>query len=563
MGIACGPLLRGAAVAAATGLMMTGAAAAAAIEPAAADASGPARAATALDASGPAAAARTGSAPRLAAAGGSQVTPIPEDPFASSVTPFLGAPAAAAPVSAGPAVWQNPFMAPNGSSELHNDAYQSDNNTATGPLGQRPAVTSAGYDQECASTTFDSQGRLLSVCVGAVRPTLRLLDPHTLATLASFDLPPRSASSLSSPFTSFGGGGYFYLDHHDQAVIPANDGHIDVIGEAGTAAQPELTLLRSYDVTSYAASSPILSALPDSSGRLWFVTGSGVVGTVDTASGAVRAAQLPSGETIGNSFAVDETGGVFIVSDHALYRFDAGPDGQPVSTWRQPYDSGTRQKPGQSEYGSGTTPTIVRSGGHNYVAITDNADPRMHVLVYRADKSGPGPSPVCEIPVFQSGQSDTDNSLIAFGDSLIVENNYGYTGPEQPGTDPLRPTPTTTPGLTRIDVSYATGGCHQAWANNTVRIPSSVSKSSTAAGLVYVYSHPAANEVQYSGPHPQAEDPWYLTAIDIRTGRQVWSRLTGVGFGYDNNYAPITVGPDGSAYVGVLGGLLAVHDGPG
>src|SRR5262249_55244079 len=28
-----------------------------------------------------------------------------------------------------------------------------------------------------------------------------------------------------------------------------------------------------------------------------------------------------------------------------------------------------------------------------------------------------------------------------------------------------------------------------------------------------------------------------------------------------NNYAPVTIGPDGTAYVGVLGGLVAVRDG--
>jgi hypothetical protein len=33
-----------------------------------------------------------------------------------------------------------------------------------------------------------------------------------------------------------------------------------------------------------------------------------------------------------------------------------------------------------------------------------------------------------------------------------------------------------------------------------------------------------------------------------------------VGLGYNNNYAPITLGPDGTAYVGVLGGILAVRD---
>ena len=45
-----------------------------------------------------------------------------------------------------------------------------------------------------------------------------------------------------------------------------------------------------------------------------------------------------------------------------------------------------------------------------------------------------------------------------------------------------------------------------------------------------------------------------------RTGRRAWSVLTGVGLGHNNNYAPITFGPDGTAYVGVLGGLVTVRD---
>jgi len=38
----------------------------------------------------------------------------------------------------------------------------------------------------------------------------------------------------------------------------------------------------------------------------------------------------------------------------------------------------------------------------------------------------------------------------------------------------------------------------------------------------------------------------------------VWSILTGVGLGYDNNYAPITLGPARTAHIGALGGLVSV-----
>jgi outer membrane protein assembly factor BamB len=488
--------------------------------------------------------------------------PIPQDPSADAVAPFLGAPRPARPIPGARFAPRHPYMAANDRSNLHDDAYQSDAGRTPGPLGFDPQVTSTLYTQECASVTFDRQGRILTVCVGLATVDLRLLDPRTLDLLADFPLGPRPVSSVNSPFTAFGGGGYFYLDNHDRVVVPTSDGHIDVISETDGPLGPGLGLVRSYDVSSHVGNSVILSVLPDWSGRLWFVTGSGVVGVVDPRTGKAQSRQLP-GETIGNSFAVDETGGVFVVSDRALYRFDATAKGAPGITWRKPYDGGTRQKPGQSQRGSGTTPTLVRRDGRHYVTITDNADPRMHVLVFRADRRGPGRRPLCSAPVFAPNKGSTDNSLIAVGNAIIVENNYGYTGPqERPPSSTSRGTPTTEPGVTRIDVDYTHGRCRVAWANKRVRVPTSVSKVSSATGLVYVYEHPAADEVRYrAGQEPDSpEDPWYLTALDVRTGKRVWSVLTGVGLGYNNNYAPITFGPDGTAYIGTLGGLVAVRD---
>jgi hypothetical protein len=75
-----------------------------------------------------------------------------------------------------------------------------------------------------------------------------------------------------------------------------------------------------------------------------------------------------------------------------------------------------------------------------------------------------------------------------------------------------------------------------------------VPKLSLGNGLVYTYTKP---------PSGAGEDPWYFTALDFRTGQTVYRRLAGGGQAYNNNYAPVTVGPDGTAYVGVLGGLVA------
>ena len=102
----------------------------------------------------------------------------------------------------------------------------------------------------------------------------------------------------------------------------------------------------------------------------------------------------------------------------AMYRLQAGPDGPPEIVWRTAYDAGTRQKPGQTSRATGTTPTLFGDA----VAITDNADPQMHVVVFdRADGRER-----CRAPVFSPTASATENSLIAIDGMLVVENNYGY-----------------------------------------------------------------------------------------------------------------------------------------
>jgi hypothetical protein len=72
---------------------------------------------------------------------------------------------------------------------------------------------------------------------------------------------------------------------------------------------------------------------------------------------------------------------------------------------------------------------------------------------------------------------------------------------------------------------------------------------------VYTYTKPA-DPIMH-------RDSWYLTAIDFATGVTRWSQLAGTGFYYNNNYAPVSIGPQRKiAYVGVLGGLMSLRDVP-
>ena len=260
----------------------------------------------------------------------------------------------------------------------------------------------------------------------------------------------------------------------------------------------------------------IVSVLPAWTGELVFVTERGLVGAIQPGSGRTRVLRL--GETITNSFAVDETGGIYVVTTRALYRLDLVGE-RPRVTWRQKYPNVGVTKPGQTSPGSGTTPTLMND---KWVAITDNADP-MNVVVYRRGADVDGRRKVCSVPVFKKGASATDNSLIAAGRALVVTNNYGYSGPVQTILGSI-----TAPGIERVDINPDGSGCHKVWRNRSERSPSAVAKLSLANGLVYAVTRDRKGLV----------DSWYLTALDFRTGDVVFEQRYGTGFGHNVNYAP-------------------------
>lgn len=496
----------------------------------------------------------------LAAAGPARgALPIPS---LLPVTPaYVGHPATAKPIRGTGPIPHNPFMAPNGASEIHDDAWQTDAYTYAGPLGRSPVTLSAAFlpERDCGTIAFDSRGRLVAVCVGITGPQLYMLDPRTLDTLATFGLPLRQ-SLPDNLFQDFTGGGYFYLDDHDRVVTSTTTHHIEVIAESANGSG--FQLVRDYDLThALSTGQNITSALPDSTGRLWFIAKSdGVVGTLDLASGAIHVMRLGHGAVgeIENSFAVGTAGDVYVATNRELYRFAAGPDGAPRIVWQVTYPNSFEHKPGQVDDGTGTTPTVMAGG---YVSITDNADP-MDIVVYRTARhpsrtmlTGRGhrrrrrrialPREVCRVPIFGKGAGADENSLIVAGRAMIAENNYGYSSPLAVMLGGL-----TDPGFVRVDINRDGLGCHEVWTSTSERAPTVVSKLSLATGLIYTYTK-----------EPGLTDPWYWTAIDFRTGRTVWRQAAGSGLGFNNNYAGIAISPSGAAYLGALGGVVALHDG--
>ena len=540
-------------------------------------------------------------------------TPVPSAQVPG--TPVL-VPPPAPPPSANWEAKQHPFMATNPRATIHNNGYMTDAYASGGPplSKAQPTPIYKSLDGLCATHVFDadSGGNLLTVCIGTTLTSLRsrtmhALDPATLKVRKSIALPAAPGSPKS-----FSGGGYFYLDNNltpPRSIIAASDRCIHEIGydaststfkefaevakegvaipslPPGTLHGDKAATVGGYNIGEALGSAgnqcnatpsdekgKIASVMPDSKGNYWAITEGDseqpaqvVVARVGPDSQGKRTLQsvhkmdlsptdTRSGATavehIVNSLATDNEGGIYIVSDYAMYRFDADGSNAPVVTWRATYDrclggSCTTPKPGQASIGSGTTPTLVSD---QFVAIADGATP-MKVVVFRREKTLPtGAKRLhCTAEALPGvANTATENSLVANGPDLYVENNYGYVDVNSTKGDL-----TTEPGIGRVTMK-SNGVCSSETINKTYGAPSVVAKLSKANNLLYSY-------VKKGGDKPG----WSFVGFDLRQGTATYGSpvidwFIGTGDKYNNNFAPVTIGPSGKTYVGLNTGIVLV-----
>ncbi|HEX3005447.1 MAG TPA: hypothetical protein VHO27_14630 [Angustibacter sp.] len=384
--------------------------------------------------------------------------------------------------------------------------------TMEGPTGESPRVTTKGYGlDDCRRLEVGAHDRLVTVCGSDDRPVLRLVDSGSLRRLATKDLPARGGCPAA-----------FDLDADGRVVVAGRD-RLLVVGTADAEGDPDLTTEATVGLG--LGDDDCVAGLAVQGRHTWVVSREGTVGVVTGEK--VRTVDLD--DIVDRPLAVDDVG-AYVAGADALHRLVLdGPE--PRLAWSSAYDGGGER---------GAAPVPMDGG---LVAVADNRDPRLQVVVHRADTG----DVVCRTEVFDDDAGAVDGGLVAAGGSVVVQNAHGYTGPL--ATVLGR---TTDRGIARVDVldDGADGECRVAWTTD-MDAPSGMPAVSVRDGIVYAY----VKRHSWLGV-----DAWYLAALDLGTGRLLWAERTGLGVLRDNHGGQVTLGPGRSAYVPVLGGLVRVRD---
>ena len=397
----------------------------------------------------------------------------------------------------------------------------------------------------CGSLTFHSRGYIVSVCPSLVAPPqVRVIDPSTLELLATYDMPNAPDPPGTKAYQNFAGGGYFFLDGRDRVWSATKTSHLFVLQVAPDGRS--ITKLRDYDLTSVLAPDErISSALPDFKGRIWFVSkknGKVAHPQPEDGAGSARSGSARTSRTRSRS-----TGAASTSSRASACTASAPGTESPWCSGRRRYRNTGIVKPGQADAGSGTTPTIMKGG---YVAITDNADP-MNVVVYRkAVRLRPGQHRVvCRVPVFDNGRgrhrelADHQRPLAVRGEQLRL------------------------PGPVRAELGRADHAGLRARRREPERhrLPEGLDEHDRAGAD----RGPEAVDPDRPDLHLHARPRGHARFASPGSGRRsapapaatVYKVYAGNGLGFNNNYAGLAIGPTGTAYLGVTGGMIALRDG--
>lgn len=492
--------------------------------------------------------------------------PIPDTQPAVDAPLFLGQNTFANPLAKSTAV--TPSLG-----TVRADSANSAVSDGPGPVGKSP-VTGSAEDAALFPLLWDHRGGLTAGCQAQLAPgiakaCLAAVDPVTLIVKGRW-LPPEQDLIVAGAA----------IDDQRRVVVPTIQGHVFVVQRGDDDQVPPLRVLRDIDVSaSLAPAEVLLATTEDADGNIWFTTGAAAGGGGATATSTTAGYVTPGGQVVTANFAqqIVETGMAVAQSDVFVVTAPAGPPAQAAATgslydltatngqvqtvWQERYDAGVGRKPGGFTRGAGSAVVVL---GDSYLAITDNADPQAHLLVYQRGvvttgvARGTEPRLLCQVALFDPGSSAVVAAPIGYSSdgtvSVIVAN--GYRAPPvvtNPAADnsPANNMNGMAPGLTRVDVAADGSGCTSVWTA-PLRIKAGPVLS-TVTGLVYGYSQDEARA-------DAGSYVWYFVAVDYRSGRVMWRQRAGAGGTKNDNFLPTSLGPNRTLYQAMPLGVTWMRD---
>jgi len=484
---------------------------------------------------------------------------------------------------------KHPRMSPH-SNSLHDDCRASDVSEWAGPSSGDPVIhyfkNEASFAGMCPAFAFDAHERMLTISFSRGKAHLMAFEPRNLELLDVAPLPGRQVKigdvllhGLGGIFKDTSGGAYFFVDRQGTVVVPTVRDEIWIVGRNAAGGFGQTQILPVNSALSQRANDDKLTAClpdwePDAQGEdyYWFTTREGVVGLASRGKNKVvdsfdLRAQAPAishpKEQIQNSFVVSPKG-AFIVSNYALYRF--ARNGEKIEkVWRSgycrldmgkgpscPYNDPKRKKrkkpkkkPGQIDFGSGTTPTLL---GDEWVVIGD-AQRTVQASVYSQDTG----ELRGRAPLFEGRGSACENSFIGHGDVVLAGNTYGYVDPFDLAVRPVRAMRRKVRGYTRLNLVPGDGNPKQGWDKPKLEVMSAPPKLSQKTGLVYAYSMKR---------HRLLQRTWSLLGIDFESGEVVYRVpvFQSARMQHDNAWGAMTIGPDRSIFICNWKGFLKIGD---
>lgn len=293
-------------------------------------------------------------------------------------------------------------------------------------------------------------------------------------------------------------------------------------------------------------------------GFLAMVTNRSLVLVMNRDSGELVSHRLNAQEEVSNSLAVDEKGGLYVVTHKKMYRLQ-WKEGNLSKSWDCEYPTSETPMPGRLGLGSGTTPTLMGTGNQDKLVVIADGQKKMNLVAFWRDeipkdwKAIPGHSPRVAgiIPILFGDptreRSITDQSLLVRGyGAVAVNNDYGD-----------HPTDTWSNfwtilwsnykdyapyGIEKFEWLPAERKFKSVWANSELSVPNGIPTMSSATGLIY-----------YLG---QKDEQWTVEGVDWNTGKLQFRYVLENAVKYNSYYAGMEIGYDADLVTGTVGGAL-------